>query len=80
MLQRLDIKDFGKCDFSQIARYLAGLKDRKMSRTKEEKLAEKAEKKKIDDKFGWALLDGRKEKVQLRDPTLAFARALLGMV
>ena len=51
-----------------------------MSRTKEEKLAEKAEKKKIDDKFGWALLDGRKEKVQLRDPTLAFARALLGMV
>jgi DNA topoisomerase I len=47
-----------------VAQYLATLKERKAARTKEEKAAEKAEKKKIDDKYGWALLDGRKEKVR----------------
>ena len=63
LFQRLDVKDFAKCDFSHIGQYLTTLKERKLSRTKEEKLVEKEEKKKIDDKYGWALLDGRKEKV-----------------
>eukprot|EP00842_Homolaphlyctis_polyrhiza_P005285 jgi/Hompol1/5758/HPOL_002789-RA len=57
------IKIFSKCDFSPITDYLNELKERKKTMTKEEKDAIKAEKKQIEDKYGWAYLDNRKEKL-----------------
>ncbi|KAJ3411463.1 DNA topoisomerase 1 [Chytridiales sp. JEL 0842] len=57
------IKEFKKCDFTPIHEYLNEQKELKKNKTKEEKQAIKEEKKKIDDVYGWAILDGRKEKV-----------------
>ncbi|KAI9090445.1 hypothetical protein DFS34DRAFT_643834 [Phlyctochytrium arcticum] len=57
------IKEFDKCDFAPIAEYLAQLREERKAISKEEKLKLKQEKAEIDAKYGWAILDGRKEKV-----------------
>lgn len=57
------ITDMSKCDFSPMTTYFAALKEAKKNRSKEEKEKEKAEKQKIEMKYGFCLLDGRKEKV-----------------
>ncbi|KAJ3102892.1 DNA topoisomerase 1 [Phlyctochytrium planicorne] len=57
------IKDFSKCDFSAIYHYLQQKKEERKNMTKEEKQNLKDEKNRIDEMYGWALLDGRKEKV-----------------
>ncbi|KAL6594402.1 hypothetical protein LY90DRAFT_666967 [Neocallimastix californiae] len=57
------IKKFEDCDFTPLTEYFAELKEKKKAMTKEEKEVIKKEKKEIEDKYGWALLDGRKEKV-----------------
>ncbi|RKO89509.1 hypothetical protein BDK51DRAFT_12332, partial [Blyttiomyces helicus] len=57
------IEKFEKCDFTPITAYLLAEKERKKAASKEEKQALKEEKAAIDEKYGWALLDGRKEKV-----------------
>ncbi|KAJ3091530.1 DNA topoisomerase 1, partial [Quaeritorhiza haematococci] len=57
------IKEFEKCDFAPMTNYLNELKEKKKNMTKEEKQKIKDEKAKIDDQYGWAVLDGRKEKV-----------------
>ncbi|KAJ3295349.1 DNA topoisomerase 1 [Rhizoclosmatium sp. JEL0117] len=57
------IKEFAKCDFSPIVDYLNELKEQRKSKTKEEKAAIKKEKEELDEKYGWAIFDGRKEKV-----------------
>lgn len=43
--------------------YFNQQRELKKNMTKEEKLAVKEEKKAIDDHYGWAFIDGRKEKV-----------------
>ncbi|KAJ3384140.1 DNA topoisomerase 1 [Entophlyctis sp. JEL0112] len=57
------IKSFEKCDFTPIAQYLAQLKEKRKQMTKEEKALIKKEKQELEDKYGWAIFDGRKEKV-----------------
>jgi DNA topoisomerase-1 len=57
------IKDFRKCDFTPIVQYLEAEKDKKKNLTKAEKDQIKQEKQAIDDRYGWAMIDGRKEKV-----------------
>lgn len=51
------------CDFTPIKAYLDAEKERKKNRTKEEKQKEKEEKKALQDKYGWAVMDGHKQKV-----------------
>jgi len=57
------IKKFEDCDFTPIAEYFAEEKEKRKAMTKEEKEVIKKEKQEIENKYGWALLDGRKEKV-----------------
>ena len=57
------ITDFKKCDFMPITEHLIAQKELRKSRSKEEKEAEKKEKQEILDKYGFCLLDGKKEKV-----------------
>ncbi|KAI8800083.1 hypothetical protein BJ742DRAFT_843064 [Cladochytrium replicatum] len=57
------IKSFDKCDFTPIVEHVEALREKKKNRTKEEKAIEKVEKKKVEDQYGWAFLDGRKEKI-----------------
>ncbi|KAI9294441.1 hypothetical protein K502DRAFT_304983 [Neoconidiobolus thromboides FSU 785] len=58
-----DIKEFKKCDFTPIFNYLQALKEQKKSKTKEEKLQDKKDKEVIDEHYGYAILNGRKEKL-----------------
>lgn len=60
---RHHIKEFERCDFTPIATHLAALKEAKKVMSKEEKEQLKAEKVRIDDFYGYCLLDGRREKV-----------------
>ncbi|KAI9008588.1 eukaryotic DNA topoisomerase I [Hyaloraphidium curvatum] len=57
------IKTLEDCDFTPIADYYAQQKEARKSATKEEKEVAKKEKKELEDRYGWALVDGRKEKV-----------------
>lgn len=57
------IKSFSKCDFSEIKEYFILQKNLKKVATDEEKLVKKEEKEKFLTKFGYALIDGRLEKV-----------------
>jgi DNA topoisomerase-1 len=57
------IQDLTKCDFSLIRQFLDARRDKKKERTKEEKKAEKEEKEKMRAKYGYAVVDGRKEKI-----------------
>jgi len=57
------IKSFDKCDFSLIREHLALQKNLRKVETDEEKLLKKDEKEKALLKYGYALIDGRIEKV-----------------
>ncbi|KAJ3222208.1 DNA topoisomerase 1 [Clydaea vesicula] len=57
------IKEYEKCDFTPIYDYLQVEKEKKKLLTKEDKKKIKDEKASIDLKYGWCLLNGRKEKV-----------------
>lgn len=57
------LEDFAKCDFTPIQAHLDSEKEKKKARSKEEKDKEKAEKKLLQDKYGYATLDGHKQKV-----------------
>lgn len=57
------IKDFDKCDFTPIHKYLMQDKEERKNRSKEEKDKEKEEKKKVEEKYGVALVDGHKTKI-----------------
>ncbi|KAJ3032132.1 UNVERIFIED_CONTAM: DNA topoisomerase 1 [Siphonaria sp. JEL0065] len=61
--KKTPIKEFSKCDFTPIVNHLNELKEQRKSKTKEEKLAAKKEKEELEEKYGWAIFDGRKEKV-----------------
>lgn len=57
------IKDFSKCDFTLIHKYLVEQKDQKKSRNKEQKEKEKKEKETMQEKYGFAMVNNIKEKV-----------------
>lgn len=57
------IKQFDKCDFQPIRVYLDEQRDQRKIDNKLNKDKIKKEKAEIDAKYGWALMDGRKEKV-----------------
>jgi len=57
------IRKFEKCNFDKIREYLDVQKNLRKAATEEEKAAKKAEREKILLKFGYALIDGRVEKM-----------------
>ncbi|PRP82603.1 DNA topoisomerase I [Planoprotostelium fungivorum] len=57
------ISKFDLCDFSLIQKHLKDKKEERKNRTKEEKDKEKLEKEMITKKYGWAIVDGHKQKV-----------------
>lgn len=58
-----EIKKFNKCDFSKIKDHLDNQKNLRKTATDEEKLIRKSEKEVFLLKYGYALIDGRVEKV-----------------
>lgn len=61
--QKHIIREFEKCDFSEIAQYLSEQSEKKRNRSKEEKQAEKQERERLQDLYGWAIVDGYAEKI-----------------
>ncbi|CAG8479833.1 7741_t:CDS:10 [Acaulospora morrowiae] len=57
------IEDFNKCDFMPIFDHFEREKELKKNKTKEEKARLKEEKLKLEEKYGYCILDGRREKV-----------------
>jgi DNA topoisomerase-1 len=57
------IRDFRKCDFSQINQYYKDKSEARKQMTKEEKLKQKEENEQIIEEYGWALMDGHKERI-----------------
>ena len=57
------ITDFKKCDFTKMYNHFAKIREEKKAMTTEEKKAIKAAKDKAEEKYTWAVIDGRKEKV-----------------
>jgi DNA topoisomerase I len=57
------IKDFKKCDFSKLRQHILDVREAKKNRSKEEKDKEKAEKQLIQKKYGFAKVDGHKQKI-----------------
>ncbi len=54
------IKDFSKCDFTQIHRYYTERSEARKNMSKEEKAAIKLENEKILEEHGWAIVDGHR--------------------
>eukprot|EP01119_Soliformovum_irregulare_P004412 TRINITY_DN1540_c0_g1_i1.p1 TRINITY_DN1540_c0_g1~~TRINITY_DN1540_c0_g1_i1.p1 ORF type:complete len:814 (-),score=300.27 TRINITY_DN1540_c0_g1_i1:2235-4676(-) len=57
------IQEFSKCDFGPIHSWLMAGKEAKKQATKEEKLALKKQNEEVAAKYGFAMVDGHKEKV-----------------
>ncbi len=57
------LTDFAKCDFQPLKDYLDAEKEKKKARSKEEKDKEKTAKKELQEKYGYATVDGHKQKV-----------------
>ncbi|CAG8092937.1 unnamed protein product [Penicillium olsonii] len=60
---KIDIKEFAKCDFQAIFDFYEGQRAEKRNLTPAEKKAAKAEKDKLEEPFQYCLWDGRKQKV-----------------
>ena len=58
-----NIKEFKKCDFTLIYAHLEELKVKRKSMSKDEKLLIKQEKLLIEEQFGWALVNNKKQKI-----------------
>lgn len=59
----LQMESFKSLNFQKIHNHLQEEKEKRKNLTKEQKDAIKKEKEEIDEKYGWALIDDRKEKV-----------------
>jgi len=57
------ITSFEKCDFNLIHQHLMTQKEEKKNWSKERKQKEKEEKATLQEKYGWAILDGHKQKI-----------------
>ncbi|KAJ2400803.1 DNA topoisomerase 1, partial [Coemansia sp. RSA 2530] len=62
-MDRHPVKAFDHCDFSIIRAHLDDQKAKRKTMTKAEKEAAKKEKQDIEEKYGFCMLDGRREKV-----------------
>ncbi|CAG8937595.1 unnamed protein product [Penicillium salamii] len=60
---KIDIKEFAKCDFQAIFDFYEGQRAEKRNLTPAEKKAAKAEKDKLEEPFQYCIWDGRKQKV-----------------
>lgn len=60
---KVNIKDFSKCNFKPIFDYYKGKSEAKKTRSKEEKKTEKEKKDKEEEQFRFCIWNGRKEKV-----------------
>nr|CAA29559.1 topoisomerase I [Schizosaccharomyces pombe] len=58
-----NIKEFSKCDFTQMFHHFEQKREEKKSMPKEQKKAIKEKKDEEEEKYKWCILDGRKEKV-----------------
>lgn len=61
--ESLVIKDFSKCNFSEINDYYKAKSEARKQMSKEEKKALKEENEKIIEEYGWAMIDGHKERI-----------------
>lgn len=57
------IKDFKKCDFREIHQYFVEKSEARKQMTKEEKKKIKEANDAIMEEYGWAVMDGHKEKI-----------------
>jgi len=57
------IKDLGKCDFRPMHAYFVEQSEIRKNKTKEEKKAIKEENLRIIEEYGWAKIDGHKQKI-----------------
>eukprot|EP01135_Chromosphaera_perkinsii_P005523 Nk52_evm72s352 gene=Nk52_evmTU72s352 len=57
------ITDLTKCDFTKIQKYYEEEREKKKNKTKEEKLKIKEDNAKLVEEYGYAMIDGRKEKI-----------------
>ncbi|KAJ2865397.1 DNA topoisomerase 1 [Coemansia aciculifera] len=62
-MEKHPVKTFEHCDFSIIRAHLDDIKAKRKTMTKAEKEAAKKEKLDIEEKYGFCMLDGRREKV-----------------
>ncbi|KAI1865485.1 uncharacterized protein JN550_008242 [Neoarthrinium moseri] len=60
---KVNIKDFAKCDFSKILNYEQGRKEAKKAMSKEEKKAAAEEKKRVEAPFKTCTVDGKTQEV-----------------
>ena len=57
------IKDFSKCDFTEINEYYKQKSEERKAMSKEEKAVLKEENQRIVEEYGWCMIDGHKEKI-----------------
>eukprot|EP01116_Phalansterium_solitarium_P017919 TRINITY_DN4560_c0_g2_i1.p1 TRINITY_DN4560_c0_g2~~TRINITY_DN4560_c0_g2_i1.p1 ORF type:complete len:884 (-),score=373.03 TRINITY_DN4560_c0_g2_i1:328-2979(-) len=57
------IEQFSKCDFTPIYRHIIAQREVRKAMTKEEKQPEKDQKAKETEEYGWAVVDGYKQKI-----------------
>src|SRR5256885_961448 len=58
------ITNFDKCDFAPIYEHLMKQREERKSWTKERKQQDKEEKAQQAEKYGWAIMDGHRQKIQ----------------
>lgn len=61
--EKMTIKKLSKCDFQKVHEYFKEVAEIRRNRSKEEKKAEKEEKDKLAEEYGFCLWDGHREKV-----------------
>ena len=57
------ITDLKKCDFTEMHQYFMQCSEERKAMTKEQKLKVKEENEKILAEYGWAIIDGHRERI-----------------
>lgn len=61
--EAMAITDFEKCDFSEIHQFYKERSEERKAMSKEEKAKLKAENEKILEEYGWAIIDGHRQRI-----------------
>jgi len=61
--ERQMIEEWGRCDFTQIHEYYKERAELRKQMSKDEKKELKAENEKILEEYGWAIIDGHRERI-----------------